>query len=135
MKITRENIRLTGLLISAWITAIIRISFSQPNTYLEDILTSHPGKERVLSDPEWRIVKKTVKGTKKISVLFRKDRKCLVESMIVQHSLKKFGIPNVFKLGARAEEKKISTHAWIEIEDKTVIGGPVKGYNDFIRTR
>ncbi len=84
---------------------------------------------------KWKIVKKVVKGVIRISPLFAKKRKCLMEALIVYKTLSKFGIQPCFKLGAKKHKNLLETHAWVEINGKTVVGGAVSGYGELIKTR
>ena len=57
-----------------------------------------------------------------------------MEALIVYKTLLKFGITPRFKLGAKKQKSKLVTHAWVDINGKTIIGGPVTGYEELIRT-
>lgn len=111
------------------------LSFIHPGKYLDRILESFENPEP-LTENNWIMTRKVVKGTLRISHMILKSRRCLVQSMIVKDVLDKKHIKSNLKIGARRdEEKKISTHAWIEIEGKTIIGGPISNFAPLIRTR
>lgn len=57
-----------------------------------------------------------------------------MEAIIVYETLKRLGIVSLFRLGANNKEQALSTHAWVSVEDKTVIGGSANGYEELVRT-
>ena len=81
-----------------------------------------------------KVVKKVVKGVNMISPLFVKRRKCLIEALIAYKTLSKFGLTPNFRLGAKKDNNRLITHAWVDIYGTTIIGGPVSGYRELIRT-
>jgi len=58
-----------------------------------------------------------------------------MEALIVYNTLIKFGITPHFRLGAKREKGQLVTHAWVDINGKIIIGGPLSGYEELIRTR
>lgn len=134
MRLSRENSYI-GLLISYyWIVSIIQVTFRQSSSYLPEIIFEYP-PQHPLSKKEWIFVRKTVKGVRKISPLFAKRRKCLMEALIAYKALKKLGIVSFFHIGASNKESTLSTHAWLSVEDRIVIGGPENGYKELVRTQ
>ena len=133
MKLTKVNLHLFLKIILNWSKTVLRIVFMQPSNYIESITSKNHSTEQ-LSPEEWIRVRKVVKGVRKISPLFLKKRKCLMQALIVFQTLKKLGIASDFRLGVKKEQDQFSTHAWVEIKDRTIIGGPVSGYTELIRT-
>ena len=58
-----------------------------------------------------------------------------MEALVVFHTLKWFGISPVLKLGTKKGNNLRSAHAWVTVNEVIVIGGPVAGYEELIRTR
>lgn len=112
---------------------MVVVLFRTPSTYLSRV-TLEEQSHNTLSPDEWKIVKKTVKGVRKISPLFMKKRRCLMEALVVFNTLNKLGISSVINLGAKKEDKQLSAHAWVSVNGKIVIGGPVRGYEELIKT-
>ena len=113
---------------------MILVVFHNPERYLQSMM-HEKSQLRQLSEQQLVLSKKIVKGTLRISPLFRSSRKCLIESLIVYQVLRKYQIPAKFQVGAKRSNDKITTHAWIEIGDQVIIGGPVEDYQKLIRTR
>lgn len=133
MKLSAQNIHIAFLIAYFWSVSSIRITFLRPSSYLPEIVLNNKA-QHILSEKEWIIVRKTVKGVRRISPLFVKRRKCLMEAIIVFKTLKRLGIVSLFRVGASNKEKTLSTHAWVSVEDIIVIGGSVNGYEELIRT-
>ena len=133
MKLSAENSYIAFLIAYFWLLSIIRVTFRRPSSYLPEIILDNK-KQHPLSQKEWILVGKTVKGVRKMSRLFAKRRKCLMEAIIVYETLKRLGIVSLFRVGASNKEKTLTTHAWVSVEDKIVIGGPVKRYEELVRT-
>ncbi len=74
-----------------------------------------------------------MKGTRKIRFLFHNSRKCLVESLIVQEVLKRYGIQSDLHFGARRKHNTVQTHAWVTLGGKTIVGGPAGNYRKLIK--
>jgi hypothetical protein len=134
MKLNAENLRIAQLILHSWAGAYYLIKFSKPQEYLANGSFEEQGHQ-TLSVEDWTRVRKTVKGTRFISPLFRKKRKCLMEALIVSRGLAKNGIVTRLHIGARKEDQALSTHAWVTLEDKVLIGGPVEGYQELFRIR
>lgn len=58
-----------------------------------------------------------------------------MEALVVFHTLKKLGIRSVINLGTKKESNQPLAHAWVSVNGKIVIGGPITGYEELIRTR
>ena len=133
MRLNSENRHIGFLIAYFWSVSIIRVTFLQPSSYLPEIILDNKAQQP-LSEKEWILVRKTVKGVRRISPLFAKKRKCLMEAIIVYKTLHKLGIVSLFRVGASNKEKRLSTHAWVSVENKNVIGGSVNGYEELVRT-
>jgi hypothetical protein len=132
MRINKGNISLSFLIIGTWLVTIWRISINRSSFYLTDYLAEGESRNS-LSEEQWTIVRKIVKGVRMLSPLFLKNRKCLMEALLVKESLKKRVIVTQFHLGAKKDSNNVSPHAWVSIGDQTIIGGPLKGYDEFFR--
>jgi hypothetical protein len=134
MKINPENIGILFRILSAWVSSVYRIK-----TYrsLEYIKTSGqgPGRPDPLTEREWTMIRKAVKGIRYLSPLFLKRRRCLMEALILNRYLYRMGVDSRLHLGARKENGNVSTHAWVSVGYRTLIGGPVTGYEELVRTR
>ena len=113
--------------------SIYRVTILHPSSYLLRI-TSEEVVENSITIKKRKIVKKVIKGVNMISPLFAKRRKCLIEALIAYKTLIKFGLTPSFRLGAKKEDNKLITHAWVDINGTTIIGGPISGYTELIRT-
>ena len=129
MKLTRDNFRIISAVITSWMKSSFYVVFSKPSVYLSPIIHRIPSQQE-LSKQNRIMVRKIVRGTRKLSPLFRKSRRCLMEALIVHDSLRKFHIESAFKIGTVKSERGLEAHAWIEIEGATVIGGAIKGYSE-----
>lgn len=133
MKISIENLRISILIFRYWMLSAIRLVFYHPSTYLTRVIDGTKSIQS-LSRDEWKKVRKIVKGIHKISPLLSKKRKCLMEALITYHCTRKSGISAVLHIGAMKENDTIITHAWVTVDNETVIGGPLNGYRELIRT-
>lgn len=133
MKINRQNLRILLLIMESWFVSMIRILFLKPAAYIARMQSSgNPLNE--ISENELVPVRKIVKGVRQLSPVIAGKRKCLVEAFIVHRTLIKLDIPAEIRLGTRKGEDGLSAHAWVTVGGRTVIGGPVKGYEELIRT-
>ena len=132
MRLNRQNLFLLYLILISWSRVFIRIHFRKPVRYLT-VSKSDTSTSGNISEKEWAILRKVVRGTRRIRFLFHKSRRCLVESLIVQEVLKHFGIQSELHFGARKDQNTVQTHAWVTLGGKTVVGGPVGNYRKLIR--
>ena len=133
MRLNPENIRITHLILQFWVGSIFRVVISHPSGYLIRI-TSVIVAEDPVTDGDRKIIQKVVKGVKKLSPLFSKKRRCLMEALVVYNTLIKFGITPQIRLGAKREKHQLVTHAWVDVNGRIIIGGPISGYEELIRT-
>ena len=134
MNLTADNVRIFSRVLRSWIKSSLQVVFSKPSVYLSPILEADPVRSE-LTRQNRIIARKVVKGTRKLSPLFRKSRKCLMEALIVYDVLSGYEIPSEFKLGTGTSGKDFEAHAWIEVEGKSVIGGAISGYRELTRIR
>ena len=134
MKLNPENIGISFRIMAAWINSVYLIKTSNSLEYIRTIGQGHSRTDR-LTEEEWTGIRKAVKGISYLSPLFTKQRRCLMEALILNRYLYRKGINSRFHLGARKENGKMTTHAWVSVEERILIGGPVTGYEEMVRTR
>ena len=134
MKLTADNFRILSRILVSWKRSSMQVVFSKPAVYLAPILEAKPVRTELTRQNRITVMK-AVKGTRMISPMFRKSRRCLMEALIVYYTLHKFDIPVEFKLGTGKSEQGFEAHAWIEVEGNTVIGGAISGYGELTRIR
>ena len=133
MRLSSVNIRITFLILRFWVESIFRVTILHPSSYLLKI-TSERELENSITIEQRKVIKKVVKAINYINPLFAKRRKCLIEALITYKTLLKFGLTPSFRLGAKKDNSRLITHAWVDINSTTIIGGPVTGYRELIRT-
>lgn len=133
MRLNSQNFNILYFILISWLKVFFQIHFRNPAEYLETLNPQAPSAPRI-TEKQWTISKKVVKGTRTIRFLFQKSRRCLVESLIVFDVLKQFDINANLHFGARKVKESIQTHAWVTLEEKTVIGGPTVNFRKLIRT-
>ena len=133
MKLNSQNLRIVVLILRFWMESFFRVTILHPSSYLLKI-TSEKEVENSMPIEKKKIIKKVVKGVNMISPLFAKRRKCLIEALITYKTLSKLGLAPSFRLGVKKDNNRLITHAWIDINGNTIIGGPVSGYRQLFRT-
>jgi hypothetical protein len=133
MRISSKNAGIFLRIMVAWIRSVALILFSNASSYLgKSIRESNPAQ--ILSHEDWIIARKIVKGTRKISPLINKRRRCLMEALIVHRTLSQYGIFSEIKVGTGKENNQLKAHAWIVLDEKVLIGGALSGYTELIKT-
>jgi len=134
MKLSKDNLRIASSILRNWVYYIFRITLSRPASYLPEIVNkkAHP---QTLTPAEWIKLRKIVKGVRKLSPLFAKKRKCLMEALIAYKSLRMEGIQASFHIGAKKDKQTVSAHAWVSAEGRIIIGGSEGEFEELVRTQ
>ena len=119
MKFTTENSWFAVLIIQSWIKSMIRVLLLKSSTYISEKV-SVGSSSTSLGPDDWARVKKIVNGVNRISFVFAKKRKCLMEALIVHDTLKRIGILSTIRLGAITSDETIKAHDKA-IEEKEIL--------------
>ncbi len=123
-----------------WIRSSWLIRFRRPSSYLEKLLAPPAGAKTAgqchsLNPEDWRMVRKVIRLTLRLTPLILKRHRCLLQSMIALYVLRSRDIPCRLHLGVHKDMNTARAHAWLEVEDRNVIGGHSGEYKEVIRTR
>jgi len=132
MKLNPENIRISFLLLSSVLICGLIIRTRPQSALIRRIMESG-WLETSLEPRDRRRLRKSLKGIKRMEPYLSHSNLCLLEACILHRTLNKLKIGNQVHLGSRKTAEKFTAHAWVSVEGKTVLGGPVDDYVELVR--